>query len=74
MHSLFSSHSLCGSAQRLRFQISRIGRNREDPQRVRVPKAALPALHSDDCTAWLNQVQSNSAAQSKSDAIIHLEP
>lgn len=75
MHSLFFlTFSLCGSAQRLRFQISRIGRDREDPQRVRVSKAALPALHSDDRTAWLDQVQSNSAAQSKSDAVIHLEP
>lgn len=51
---LLSSHNLCGSAQRLRFQISRIGRDGEDPQRVRVSKAALPALHSDDRTAWLD--------------------
>ena len=72
IHLLFFSHTLCGSAQRLRFQISRISRDREYPQCVRVSKAALPALHSNDRTAWLDQAQSNCAAQSKSDAIIHL--
>jgi hypothetical protein len=65
--------ALRGTTQRLRLKISRISRDRQDPQRVRVSKAAFPALHSDNCGARLDQAQRNSTAQSKSNTIIHLE-
>src|SRR6266702_1065593 len=36
-------------------------------------KSTLPTLHSNDCGAWSDQVQGERTAQSKSDAIVHLE-
>lgn len=54
------------------MEVGRVGRDREDAERVRVAETALPALYGDDRRASLDDVEIESVAQAEADTVVHL--
>ncbi len=58
--------------QGLLNQIRRVGWHRQDAQRVRVPEAALPALHSNDSGIGLDDIECKRIPETKPDTVVDL--
>ena len=69
---VYSFVFLLNTDQRLELKVGRIIGDRQNPHRVGVAKAALPALDSNDRAASLDQTQFQTSPQAISDAIVHL--
>ena len=67
-----TAHPALVRAQGLLHQVCRIGGHRQDAQRVRVAKAALPALHRDDGRASLDDVERESVSEAEADTVVDL--
>jgi hypothetical protein len=59
-------------AKRLHLEVGSVSRNGEDAERVRVTETALPALHGDDCSACLDDVELERIAQAETDTVVNL--
>ena len=68
-----TAHPALVRAQGLLHQVCRIGGHRQDAQRVRVAKAALPALHRDDGRASLDDVERESVSEAEADTVVDLQ-
>ena len=69
---VYSSAFFLDTDQRLKLKVSGVAGDRQNPHRVRVAEAPLPALDGNDRAARLDQIQFQTSPQAISNTVVHL--